>query len=73
MTDLLNKAIEAVRKLTPERQDAIGAIILEELLDEERWAQQFAQSPDLLEKLADEARDDVKAGRATALEFPRRP
>jgi hypothetical protein len=72
MTDLLDKAIEAVRKLPPERQEEIGAIILEELLDEERWAQQFAGSPELLERLALEAREDVEAGRATPLEFPRR-
>jgi hypothetical protein len=72
MTKLLEEAIEAVRKLPPERQDTIGAIILEELLDEERWAHQFAQTPELLEKLALEAREDVRAGRATPLEFPPR-
>jgi hypothetical protein len=72
MTDLFDKAVKAVRTLPPERQDEIGAIILEELVDEERWAKSFAASQDVLAKLADEALADRKAGHTTQLEFPRR-
>ncbi len=71
MTKLLEKALEEVRKLPPDGQDAIGAIILEELADEARWAKRFAETQDLLEKMADEALAELKAGRVTPLEFPR--
>lgn len=72
MTDLFDKAIEAVRTLPPERQDEIGTIILEELVDEERWAKSFAASQDVLAKLADEALEKLRAGRTTLL-FPLPP
>jgi hypothetical protein len=72
MTKLLDKAIAEARKLPPEEQDAIGARILEELADEARWAKTFAESQDLLEKLADEALAEYKAGETTPMEFPRR-
>ncbi|MGH6988562.1 MAG: hypothetical protein ACREFD_04735 [Stellaceae bacterium] len=61
--------VNAARKLHAERQDAIGAIILEELLDEERWAKCFAASQDLLEKLAEEALMEHKAERTKPMEF----
>ena len=72
MTKILEKAIEEARKLPPEEQDALGAIILEEIADEARWAQKFADTQDVLEKLADEALADLKAGRTTPLDFDRR-
>jgi len=37
MTQLLEKAITEVYKLSPEKQDEIASIILEELEDEKRW------------------------------------
>lgn len=63
MTQLLEKALNEVYKLPPELQDFIATIILEELEDERRWAKTFAESQDLLAKLAEEARADIKAGR----------
>ena len=63
MTQLLEKALIEVYKLPPELQDFIAAIILEELEDERRWDKTFAESQDLLTKLAEEARGDIKAGR----------
>jgi len=72
MTDLLDEAIKAVRKLPRERQEEIGAIILEELIDDKRWAGSFATSQDLLAELADEAIADQEAGHTTPLEFPRK-
>jgi hypothetical protein len=70
MTDLLDKAIAAVRKRPRDEQDAMGAIILEELADEARWAKSIAETQDALRKLADEALAEFKAGRTTPLEFP---
>lgn len=63
MTQLLEKALIEVYKLPPELQDFIAAIILEELEDERRWDKTFAESQDLLAKLAEETRADIKAGR----------
>jgi hypothetical protein len=71
MTDLFDKAVKAVRTLPPERQDEIGAIILEELVDEKRWVASFANSQHLLAELADEALAEHKAARTTPLKFPR--
>lgn len=72
MTTIFEKAVEEARKLPPEEQDALGAIILEEIADEARWAKKFAETQDILEKLADEALADFKAGRTTPLDFDRR-
>jgi hypothetical protein len=46
MTQLLEKALTEVYKLPPEKQDAIAAVILEELEDEQRWDAAFAASQD---------------------------
>ncbi len=72
MTKLLDKAIEAARKLSPAEQDALGALLLEEIADEARWAKKFAETKHILEKLADEALAELRAGRTTPLEFPPR-
>ena len=36
MTDLLEKALSEVKKLSPSEQDALGAILLQELAAEQR-------------------------------------
>ena len=72
MTKLLDKAIEAARDLSPADQDALGALLLEEIADEARWAKTFAETQPILEKLADEALAESRAGKTTPLEFPPR-
>jgi hypothetical protein len=62
MTDLLEKALNEVAKLPPAEQDAVAAILLEELASEQRWAESFAKSQDALEKLAEEALVEHRAG-----------
>jgi hypothetical protein len=52
MTKLLEQAISRLKTLTPNYQNAIGTLILEELEDDQRWDESFARSPDLLAKLA---------------------
>jgi len=69
MTQLLEEAIAQVSKLSPEEQNAIAAIILEELRDEQRWNAAFAASQDKLAKLAAEVREDVRAGRVKKMGF----
>ena len=54
--------------LPPEEQDRIAQWLLGELRDEERWTQAFSSSQHALTKLADEARADIGAGRATQLD-----
>jgi hypothetical protein len=62
MTQLLEKALTEIAKLAPPEQDAIAAILLEELASEQRWAKSFEKSQDLLDKLADEALAEDQAG-----------
>ncbi len=52
MTELLEQAIARVKQLPETEQDAIAALILEELEDEARWDRAFAKSHDTLAKLA---------------------
>jgi hypothetical protein len=57
MTELLERALERVKALPDDGQDAIAALILEELEeleDEARWDRAFADSADALAKLAAE-------------------
>jgi hypothetical protein len=63
MTQLLEKALAEVEKLTDPDQDAIAAMILDELADERRWDQAFARSQEQLGRLADRVRQDIRAGR----------
>ena len=63
MTPLLEKVLSEVYKLQPEEQDAIAAVILEELEDERQWQEAFAESQDKLTQLARKVRADLKAGR----------
>jgi len=68
MTRALDAALAKLAGLPAEEQDRIALWRLAELGDEELWAHQFATSQDALSKLAAEARADVAAGRATALD-----
>ena len=67
MTKLLGKALQEVEKLPASEQDAMAAIVLEELASEQRWAESFARSQDKLAKLAEEALAEYKAGRTKPL------
>jgi hypothetical protein len=69
MTQLLEKALTEVYKLPPEKQNAIAAVILEELEDEQRWDAAFAASQDKLAKLAQKVRKDIKVGRVKKMGF----
>lgn len=56
MTTLLQRAINELQLLPETEQDAIAAIILEEIAAEERWAKSFARSQDKLSEMADKVR-----------------
>jgi len=71
MTKLLKKAIAEARRLPPDEQDAIGAIILEEIADEKRWAKKFAETRHVIEAMVAEADAEIAAGRTMPLDFDR--
>ena len=68
MTNKLKKAFEAASKLPPKDQDALASAILEELKVDGLWEASFAKSPGALERLADEALEEHRAGRTRHLE-----
>ncbi len=63
MTRLLEQAIGEARKLEASEQDAIAAVILDELDDDRRWDEAFANSQESLSRLAAKVRRDVADGR----------
>jgi hypothetical protein len=68
MTRTLDAAIAKLATLPADEQDRVGQWLLDELRDDDQWAQQFAGSQDALSKLAAEARADRSEGRATDLD-----
>ncbi|RUR86109.1 hypothetical protein ACF3DV_16655 [Chlorogloeopsis fritschii PCC 9212] len=68
MTELLEQAISRLKTLPPTEQDAIAAIILEELEDEVRWDAAFAKSKDVLANLAGEAIAEYRVGKTQELD-----
>lgn len=68
MTELLERAVAQIKQLSENEQDAIAAIILEEMEDEVRWQEKFARSQDVLAKLATEAMAEDQAGKTQELD-----
>jgi hypothetical protein len=69
MTELLEKVLAEVSKLSAEEQDTIAALILEALEDERQWEAAFVASQDKLAKLAEKVRGDIRAGRVRKMGF----
>ena len=67
MTELLKRAIARLKTLTASEQDAIAAMILEELEDEILWDEAFARSALRIAKLATEAMAEYRAGKTKEL------
>ena len=63
MTQLLEQALTEIKKLPEPEQDAIAAMILDELADERRWQESFARSQEQLARVATKVREDIRAGR----------
>jgi cell division inhibitor SulA len=62
MTQALSDAVAFAAKLPEEEQNALAAILLEEMASEERWNALFSGSQSLLEQLASQALQDDEAG-----------
>jgi len=67
MTQLLERAFQRAQELPQADQDIVASLILEEIESEGGWQERFDSSQVLLAKLAQEALDDLRAGRARDL------
>jgi hypothetical protein len=68
MTHSLAKAIELASSLPEADQEALGALMLEELKSEERWTILFESSQDQLARLADQALEEHRSGKTITWE-----
>jgi len=71
MTKLLEKAFEEASRLPEMEQNALAKWVLEELHSEGAWEKAFAESEDVLEKLADEAISEKREGKTIPLDLER--
>ena len=69
MSQLLDQAVVEARKLSDVEQDAIAAIILEEIRDDQRWEKSLTSSPGKLAALVARAEAQVRAGQCQTAGF----
>ncbi len=69
MTKLLEKAFDEASRLPEIDQNALANWVLDELHSEKIWEKSFAESEDILEKLADEAISEKRKGKTTPLDL----
>lgn len=68
MTRLLEEAFDKASNLSEEDQDAVAALILEEIESERRWDKLFAKSQDKLAELGQEALQEHREGKTERLD-----
>ncbi|MGD0089518.1 MAG: hypothetical protein ABSE73_06315 [Planctomycetota bacterium] len=69
MTKLLTKAFERASTLSEEQQDQLAKELLDELAWEMRWDETLANSQDKLDKLAEKAENEFRAGKTKEMGF----
>ena len=69
MTKLLSDAIEKASQLPENLQDELARILLDELAWEGRWNQTLDESTDKLDRMAEDALKDYRAGRTREMGF----
>ena len=69
MTQLLEKAFEAASKLPELEQNVLAQWLIDELISERKWEKVFAESEDILDKLADEALAEHAKGKTKPLDI----
>jgi len=67
MTSLLQEAVEKAMALPEDEQNALAAILLQEIESEQRWQESFARSSNVLDNLADEALEEDQLGQTVNL------
>ena len=68
MTQLLERAIGEVARLSEPEQDALASLLLEEIASEARWSAAFADSQSRLARLAADALAEFHTGRTLPLD-----
>jgi hypothetical protein len=68
MNSKLKRALDKAAKLPDSDQERLAAIIEEEMLDEAKWQSAFENSQPQLQRLAEEAREEYRAGRTEPLD-----
>lgn len=68
MTKLLRRAFEQASRLSKEEQEALARWLLDELASERRWEELLDGSSGALDRLADEARAEYRAGETQPLD-----
>lgn len=68
MTELLKKAFEEASKLSEWEQNALARWLMDEMVSQREWEKSFAESEDVLDKLADEALEEHKKGATKPLD-----
>ncbi len=63
MTQLLEQAFEEASKLSELEQNVLARWLIDEIISERRWEKAFAESEDVLDKLADEALEEYEQGK----------
>jgi hypothetical protein len=71
MTKLLQEAFRKASELPETEQDSLAKWLLEELESEREWDRLFAESPDVLDRLAREALNAHKQGKTKPMDFDR--
>ena len=71
MTKLLEKAFKRASKLPEFEQNALAKWLLDELEADRDWEKRFAESEDILERLADEALEADRKGKTKQLDLSR--
>ncbi len=69
MTKLLAEAFERASALPEELQDEVARQLLEELAWEARWGQTLAESGDAVDRMAEEALREYRAGKTQEMGF----
>jgi len=68
MNTRLEEAFAQAAQLPPDEQEALAALLLDEIASERLWDQAFAQSQNQIAKLADEALTEFQEGRTVLLD-----
>ena len=68
MTNLLKNAFKLAQRLPDTDQDALAALIIDEMASDRRWQEAFDGSADALDRLADEALAEYRAGETLPLD-----
>ena len=68
MSDLLQKSFKLAKCLPEKEQDALAALVIDELASDRRWQEAFDKSGDDLDRLAAEALAEYNAQKTLPLD-----